>query len=398
MKFNNLFFLLVFFLFISSSTASSEENSNADFHFLFGYQDMLQKRYEASADHFYQALKGSTNPTILNRSILYLGRSQAKIGNKNGAAFNAAYVIEEDLEGTDVELFKRLKKFLGNYYTQAHDAKVLATNLKKKINIWVLPYFGTSSYSALSLKDTASFFGAYGLIAIKDWSLSLSGEKFNLSFKDTTPAYTQTQAGFSINKLIGSGNLTLRYTQITSDSTDQSGIKVIGIGLGNWLTDTTRFTFDYYNSKHPNSLLGSLSVDEVSTAIEHTFFNYPEYTLWAKLGDQALLAKAASISDKTSFIRNKIYNRLFLDFNLRVLQFVSGFSVWQGTEAFGVRNDGNLIFSGIEEHIGGYSAYLSYIFNLSSKLQFTYMKEQISVDSIKSESSTLIGMYTYYFN
>jgi hypothetical protein len=398
MKFSKILFLMLCFLFIYSSPASSEETSNADFHFLFGYQDMLQKRYGASADHFYQAVKGSTNSTILNRSILYLGLSQSKLGNKNGAAFNAAYVDEDNLTGTDVELFKQLKNFLGSLYTQAHDAKVLATNLNDQINVWVLPYAGTSSYSALSLKDTASFYGVYGLIAKKDWSLSLSGEKFNLSFKDTTPAYTQTQAGFSINKLIGSGNLTLRYTQITSDSTEQSGIKVLGIGLGNWLTESTRFTLDYYNSSYPNSTLGSLTVDEVSTAIEQTFLNTPEYTFWAKLGDQALLAKAASISDKTSFISNKIYNRLFFDLNFRVLQFVSGFSVWQGTEAFGVRNDGNLIYSGTEEHIGGYSANLSYIFNLSSKLQLTYMKEKISIDSIKSESTTLIGMYTYYFN
>lgn len=372
---------------------------NSDIFYLLGYQDFISGHFAEAADHFFLATKSEDNEVKLNKARLFLALSQAKLRNKVNSAFNAATVKSDLLDVRERELFKRLKYYLGIYFETAYNNKIAAEELAEKTFVWFLPYAGSSTYSAESQKETAFFYGMTGLIARQSWAMSLGGEKFNLKFKNGLQDYTQTQGAFSFTGVLENATtISARFTNISSNLSTQDGIKVYGLGSSFWPSSSLKMNVDFFYAAHPQSELGAMSVSQASTHLDYWIFSNAEYEWWLRLGDQVGKPNARDIQKGTSFIKNKFYNRVFGEVNFRVDHFILGASYWLGNEYFGIRNEGNLIFSATEEHIGGMSAYAAYMMNKNDKFQVNMMKENLSVDGIVSNSTTLVGMLTYRFN
>ncbi len=383
---------------LMARTSEEEMIQDAEIHFLFGYKDFIDKRYDLAADAFYKATQSEGRPELINKAQLYLALSQAKLGNKAFSSSNAVNVKRELLTNKEKELFKRLKYFLGIYYEQAYNTKTYLDEQKEKTFIWAMPYAGSISYSAESAKSTALFYGAFGLFTKDKWTLALGGESFHLNFKDNT-SYAQTQGAFSFSQITDSGTTwSARYTQISSATTTQDGIKVFGLAANTWITNLNKITFDAFYSNHGNSALGKMDVYQTNFTLEHWLVANPEWDFWLRLGDQANKANAQDIKNGSSFIKNNIYNRIFGEVNLRSGHLILGGSYWIGSEAFGVRNDGVVIYSGTEEHLGGYSGNLAYLMTPESRLQLTFMNESINTDGIRSAMTTVYAMLAIRLN
>ena len=372
------------------ATSSLQINS-ADFYFIWANEEFIDKRYANAADLYYLTLINQPNPKISNSTLLYLALSQYILGDKKKASYNASFVDEKKLNDTDARRYKKLKINLGAYFDQAVQNKILAERMQKEFNVLITPYYGMTSYSANSTRDSANFFGAFGFISKGTYSFSLGGEYFDLKFKDGSSSYNQTQFGTSITKLLTSSSISLRYTQITSPNDAQTGIKVYGAGTSIFTSDYSKLNFDFFNSQYPNYSIGKMSVNQLATSFDYGFDIHPNFDLWVKVGHLFIKPSARDISNGTSFVEDKYYQRTFFDLNLKIFKLILTGSYWMGKEVFGVRNDGNLVFSGLEEHLGGFSSAGTFEFDTDTKVQLTYMKENINVDSVKSNSSAIIG-------
>lgn len=372
---------------------------DADILFLLGYHEFISGKFDQAAEHFFQSSKSQGDQLVINKARLFLALSQAKLKNKLDSAQNAAKVNFDQLDSRERELFKRLKYYLGIYFETAYNNRIAAEEVAEKTFFWVLPYAGSSTYSAESQKETALFYGLYGLISKKFWALSLSGEKSQFKFKNGLQDYTQSQGSFAFTGIFeNAATLSARYTAISSNLFSQDGIKVYGLGSSFWPMKSLKMNIDLYYATHPQSELGSMTINQISANLDYWFISNAEYDLWLRFGDQAGKASARDIQNGSSFIKNKIYNRIFSEVNFRIDHLLLGASVWSGDEYFGIRNERNLIFSATEEHIGGLSAYGAYMINKDNKFQLTVMKENINVNGIRSNSTTLVGMLTYLIN
>ena len=389
---------LSFLLLFSWQNVSAEEILDSDIHYLLGYQAFLTQSFGECADQFYLSLASENSERTHNAARLYLSLCQAKLGNKSFAIYNMARTNPYFFNQDQKIYFSRMKKYLGKDLDRAIWEIEYYEKIYNKVTVMFLPYFGLISYTEASVKDKANFYGMYGMIGKGDWSGILGAEQFNLSLKNEVPSYNQTQAFASVSKIFQSKNaLSFRYSSMTSPQTDQSGISMYSLGYSRWFTDHYKFYIDSFLSSYPNNNLGSMNVTQATITNEYWFKSNLEFDCWTKFGLQSLYPSAPSIQDDSSFIKSKIYNRYFAELNVRVQKFIYGVNGWKGDEVFGVRNDGALIFSGIEKHLGGYNYNLSYLLGTHSKFQLTYMKEIIQVDSITSYSKTLLAMFTYHF-
>ena len=387
---------LIFFGIMPSTRAQTVEDG--ELFYLIGFNELTSGRLEAAADYFYQASLQKGTPEIVNKSLFYLSVTQSKLGNKPGAAYNASLIKESNLTAQERKFLEKLKDDLGTFYTQVKDYQELYQKQQNQITFWAMPYVGQANYSAKSQKDTATIYGIYAMATKRDWAFSLAVEKFNLKFKQNISDYEQTQLGTSFTKGIGAGALSLRYTQVQSETTNQSGIKVFGIGGQYWILPQLKLTSDLYHSTHPNSSLGDLSVNQLSASLDYIPYSSIEFDVGFKIGEQLLKASAQQIDDETTFIKGDLYSRFYTELYARYLKLYLSYSLWTGKEAFGVRNDGNIIFSGVEEHQGGQSANAIYSLTPGCRLQLSYMNEKIFITDTKSESNTVVGMINFSIN
>jgi hypothetical protein len=393
----NIFVLLFiltqnFSLKAAETVASSKLQINsADFYYIWANEEFIDKRYNNAADLFYLTLINQPNPKISNTTLLYLALSQYILGDKKKASYNASFVDEKKLNDTDLRRFKKLKINLGAYFDKAVQDKIIAERTQNEFNILFTPYFGQTSYSTNSTRDSANFFGAFGFISKGTLSFSLGSEYFDLKFKDGSSSYNQTQFGTSITKFLPSSSFSLRYTQITSPNEAQTGIKVYGAGTSIFTSDYSKLNLDFFHSQYPNYSLGKMMVNQFTTSFDYGFDFHPNFDVWFRVGHLFIKPNARDISNGTSFVDDKYYQRTFFDLNMKVFKLILTGSYWMGMEVFGVRNDGNLVFSGLEEHLGGFSSAGTFEFDTDTKVQLTYMKENINVDSVKSSSSAIIG-------
>ena len=340
---------------------NDEENQtsveDSDILFLLGYHNFISGKFDQAAEHFSQSTKSQGDELIINKARLFLALSQAKLKNKMDSAQNAAKVNFDQLDSRERELFKRLKYYLGVYFETAYNNRIATDEVAGKTFFWILPYAGSSTYSAESQKETAIFYGLSGLISKKSWAFSLSGEKSNFKLKNGLQDYTQSQGSFSFTGIFeNASTLSARYTAISSNLLSQDGIKVYGLGSSFWPMKSLKMNFDIYYTIHPQSELGSMTINQIYANLDYWFISNAEHDLWLRFGNQAGKASARDIQNGTSFIKNKIYNRFFSEVNFRVDHLLLGASAWAGDEYFGIRNERNIIFSATEEHIGGLSA------------------------------------------
>jgi hypothetical protein len=398
-----ILYSILFFFTLSMALGQILDETNdvekSDLYFSLGHQEFVNKNYGFAADYFYETLVSNPRKEIANNAVLYLALSQIMLKNKEGAAFNASYVVEEDLIKKDkIRLFK-LKNILGTTYLIAERKKrEEIKRIKNKFHLWMTPYYGTTSYSSSSTRDSALFYGAQGIIARGSTTLMLGGESFDLKFKDGTSSYSQKQFTTSLSHLFQEFSLSARYTQISSPLQTQDGLKIYGLGTGLFINSLSKFNLDYFYSKYPDFSIGETKINQLNASYDRGIKISEGVDLWLRIGHQMVKAKAANISDGSTFIKDKIYNRSFFDLGFRISKLQLGGSYWLGDEAFGVRNDGALVYSGLEEHIGGTSGYISYAFNSQNQLQFTYMREEINTDGIKSYSISSIAAYIFKFN
>jgi|GEM_PF-1128421 hypothetical protein len=401
------FRVILVFLYALLSSASlsasvldldSETVENADIYFLMGYKDFLDGQYGAAAESFYQATVSEGQPEIINKARFYLSLTQAKLGNKKFSASNAAWVNQYTLLSQEKELFKELKYLLGNYYNTAFSSRTAYEEQRDKLWIWGLPYIGIINYSAESTKSNALFYGAYASFAKNLWSFSAGGESFDLRFRENISDYSQTQAVANISRTSEFGTTwSGRYAQIFSSTQSQTGIQVLGLGVSKWVSNFNKIIFDTYYSSYPNSSLGNMGVYQGSLVWEHWFHGSLVSDFWVRVGDQVTHARAADVGNGSSFIQNKIYNRIFGEVNFRWMNLFFGGTYWLGDEVFGVRSDGAVVYSGVEEHVGGYGGNIAYQITPDIRVHTTLSSESLSASNVRSKMTSIFAMLAIKF-
>lgn len=107
-----------------------------------------------------------------------------------------------------------------------------------------------------------------------------------------------------------------------------------------------------------------------------------------------ILPTAGSNYDSSSYFSlQSRYQRLGVDLELRADAWQWGVLGWWGSEAFGVRNQGTLIYNALETHQFGWTAKMGYQFTPSNSVQCVFSQESFLAYGVNSLSSTfLLGM------
>jgi hypothetical protein len=381
----NLFKLILLAAFIPQ-LCLAEPLSSPESLYLVGYQAYLEKNYALCADEFYQATLLSS--PIENKARLFLAFCQEKLGLNLAAAYQLDQLSETDFSGQDLEMY-------------LHLARKLKTELSSLNAVYYsfLPYLGQVSYDANANKSTGTYYGGFGSLDYKTWGFFLNAEKLKMSFRNSTSGYDQTQLTAGIAKMLTDQWLAhMNAVFISASDSNYNSIQIFGGGLGYYITSMTRLTLDYYNSNYPQFTLGALKSHQFNLSVDQYFLKNPSVSLWIQLLVESIFASAPLQTDSISgFTLKSNYNRFAIDVELLTGLFQFGVTGWVGSEAFGVRNQGIVVFNALEEHRMGWSGSLMLHFSKEFSVKGTVMQETFVVSGPEIKSSGFFGGMFFRF-
>jgi len=323
--------------------------SPSEYLFLQGYQSYLEKNYSLCADQLFSTL--AFEDKFGNQARLYLAACQEKLELRNLAAYHLGLVHSPGLSRSDQDLFKKLKEAVKEEYSNLYDFKAT-----------LFPYYGRGTFSAGGSKQSSQFYGAYGNFRYQDWNGFVAGESIHFAMNNGLPSYAQTQV------TLGAGVWAAKSLQVHLNGAFQSATvaeysqgRMLGGGVNYQITALTTLGLDYFYSSFPNLTFGSSGVHQANVSVGQYLFSRPQFSLRTQLLVQTVLPAAQPGTDSTTgFVLKSNYQRYALDveFSTQLLQ--GDLMGWLGTEAFGVRNEGLILFNTLEEHRGGWSASLGF--------------------------------------
>ena len=367
--------------------------SNAEIHFLQAYQARVNGDWAGCADEAFQAAEAAEKENefawaLASRSRLYLADCQSRLGAKGLAAFHIRQIDEERLSSVDKKIYNHLIRLLNH-------------EIEEQERLWITlyPYYGVLSFSSNASKVSGNFFGTYADFIQEGWKVSVGAEKLGLSFGVATSSYSQILALLGVNKLLKEGgDLHIKTVYIGSDYRLQDTIWVFNGGFSVWPGSLTKLTFDAFLSLYPNSPLGKMSIPQGSITLEQWLYSNPEFEAGFKLGSHTEFPAAVNTSDATTgFTLRSLYERVTLDLQLRVSILRIGGGYWLGSEAFGVRNDGGLVYSDLEEHQSGWNSYVRVSPSPDWFAQVYFMHDYYAVGTTHSSINALYGMLSVTF-
>ncbi|MBI2711355.1 MAG: hypothetical protein HYX41_00635 [Bdellovibrio sp.] len=357
----------------------------AQYHFLIGYHAYLENNYGECAEENYRVVLLESGP--VDRAKVYLAFCQFQLGMKQAAAFNIKDVEAYEVAPQEKEMLVVLKKKLAKEI-EAQD----------RVFYTIYPYGGGMLFSPGYSKVTGDFFGLYADVAIHSWKFSAGFE--NLSFILAPPAtnYNQGQLLLGLQKGFLESEYHARGIYIFSPSLENSGILTLGLGMSQFLDidRETRFLADFYYSAYPNSVLVNLMALQLNVALERVLTKSEDFEVWFKLGSETIYSQSALTRDVVSgFVRQPLYERGFAELNFKSGDATWGGSIGYGSEAFGVRNDGAIIYSAYENHQFSATAYAAYSVTDYLSLRANYAHEQLLVGTSTFTMDTFSGMITF---
>jgi len=398
--FKNILLIFIFFPFTILGSdiqsvnpqAITPEMKTAEVDFLLGYQDFLNNHYDLAADKFYSVVLDKFSGSVLNRSHLYLSLSQFKLGNKAASSYNASFVEKEKLDSKDRLLFERLINSLGNLYNLALTERKKIESIRRRRNYFIIPYFGRISYNDLPEKKSALFYGLALATQKKRWTVSLGAEFFELQSHLSNYSYQQIQYNAGLDYATSEGSLLFsRFSKILSPLKSQTNISTYGIGFEKNISKDFRGSVDFYRSLYPNFIQGEMTVNQIGLSGKYNFYQSKTSLIEIQPGLQ-LTTPSMTQEDPDFFIKSQSYQKYSFDVNLHREELSVNLQYWFGEEVFGFRNQGRIIFSGVEKHQGGYSLSVSSELMENLRGQITLMNEKILMNSNSGNSNTILGM------
>jgi hypothetical protein len=369
----------------------------SDLHFLFGYQAFLKKDFSGCVNEFEASLKTATKKRLVSKSSLFKAICRAKLDQKKLASYEAVRVRTKYLSSWDKRHFTRLKNYLNEDFNVALREKNAPKKPLHPLQFSMSTYGGQIHYPRPAQKKRVGFAGLLGSLSHRHWDFVFGYERNTLRGRSTYQGFSQTQGhlalGYNWQKL----SLTGRFTNIASDSEAQDAIRVYGVDLKYQLFSRTKIFADGYYSNYPNSPLSNLTVFQASIGLEQKVFQLPALENWIKAGVQQTRPSSSKIDNGESFITEGSAVRSYLELYFRSGRFTFMGGFWGGREAFGVRNNGVMIFSTPEEHLGGQTASLHWDASRRIALTATFMNENIRIDKTDSTARTTLGTFTYHF-
>jgi len=394
----SLGFVLIFVFFTLCSCLASEENQAADaeFYFLFGYHQFIHREFKSAQESFHHAVKVSQEDEIRDQSRLYEALAQAKLKKNKDAAKTSAEITESNLEPKNQHIFSRLKKFLGQDYNEAVKAKIETEEKKSKIKIAFSPSVLSTSFGSESPRETSLQFGADLKLSRPRWNFSLFGSSSSHAFKTTSFNYDQKSLNFSYQRLGASFDWGA-HTGFIKSATPSQNASHFGLMTKYHLLQNLDLGFDYTLSSYPQSDLEALSVNQGSFLVDFWFLRSSESEV--KLSFNSLTIKPTSpmIQNDASFIDNKFYQSFFIELYARIESFHVRSYYWSGEEVFATRYEGRQVFTYPEIHTGGLGTTLSFEINDQDMLHLSYLQEDIKMQTKRSQSSSLMATYDYFF-
>ncbi len=371
-----------------SSNESKADDWSANQHFLNGYYSYLFKYYGACADEIFQSLEDSFED--LNKGELYLAVCQAQLNLNRAAAYHIDRVNASVLTVSDKILYDQFKVRLENELNQLSD-----------FSFSLFPFYGSINYISdsninsgpvASGNFSGSFYGLSTQLENQTWKLRLAGQ--NLVFSSSAGATTNqlqmiigVDHGLSRDFILKAKSL---FLHSTSSSIGTGWIEGLGFDLG--LTSWLRVQVDYTLSVYPSLSIGSLSLSEITGAVQFNLLSNYSNQLVLNVGSQSIFPSSTmGVDPASNFSMKSLYDRYFLKLASQWSFFGFELGGWVGEEAFGVRNDGNLVYASFEDHLYGWNLGINIIPDPSWGIQFSFLREGLAVSNLNFVTNSFYG-------
>lgn len=389
--------LLILFFLITLPLAHAREVEQSDLHFLFGYQAFLKKDFPTCVYEFNETTRSSKKLRLISKASLFRAICEAKLEQKKTSAYHAVRIKTKYLSSWDKRHFVRLKNYLNEDFNVALKEKNAPEKPLHPLYFSLSSYGGQIFYPHPSQKNRVGLAGILGSLSHQNWDFVFGYERNTLRARDDYRGFSQTQGHLAGGYHWKNFAIMGRFTNISSDTESQDSIRVHGVGMSYQLFSKTKLSVDGYYSNYPNSGLGDLTVLQTVFSIEQKTFQLPALENWIKAGVQQTRPSSPRINNGSSFIEKGVANRSFIDLYFKSGHFTLMGGVWGGREVFGVRNNGVMIFSTPEEHLGGQTASFTWEASRRMDLTATFMNENIRINTTDSTARTTMGTFTYHF-
>jgi hypothetical protein len=391
--------VFLFSLLLAVVPAWSRQVESSEIHFLFGYQAFLNKDFTTCIREFNLSLEQEKKKHQIAKVILFESICKAKLNEKDEAAYAAVRIKTKYLSSWDRRHFVRLKKYLNVHFDRALEEKLAKSERVKKLFYLFLAYDGRTSYSAHSQKKDAHFTGLTARLSYLDWSLDINIEKYRLIPRHDFQGFSQTQGHLGITRRFTDDfSLTGRYTNLSSNTRSQDAIQIYGMATSYQLFARTKILADFYHSTYPKSTVGHLSVWQTDLSLHQDIYKFGNVEFWINTGAESTQASSGPLRSNLLTINERVNWRSFFDLNGRFSMVYLTLGFWGGRELYGIRNNGTMVFSTAEEHLGGQYASARYDLNNRSALSLNYFRENIRIVDVSGSSNTLMGTYTYHYH
>lgn len=379
--------VLLSFLALFYGALAGAAISESDQHFLAGYQAYLDKSYGECADEIYKVVEAGGSAAKLARPRLYLAFCQTKLGLNAAAAVHLREVSAFDIQPQEKEMLVILEKKLRNEIAEL-----------SRVYYTFYPYGGGMTFSPGYNRKSASFIGLYVEILAQSWKFTLGMEKLSFTLLPSFLSFVQVQSVLGIQKTFSEMEVHAKGIYLYGDTLSQDSIRILGLGVSSALGQerATRVYVDGYYSYYPNSLLGPLTNIQLNLALEKAVTRSEDFEVWVKLGSQTIVSSSPLTTDAaTGFERKPFYERVFGELNFKASELTWGGSAGVGGEAFGIRNEGAVVYSAFEYHALSFGAYLGYVFSPTLSIKATYSHEEFFVGPNTFAADTIFGLLAF---
>jgi len=364
----------------------AQELSEAEGHYLIGYQSYLTRQFGMCADQFY--LVDTPDSQLNRRAKLLLAYCQKALGLRAAAASVIYSVRKEAFLSWEGKMYHDLSQSL----------KAEIADLQQ-IHGSIVPYSAFGSFSPGSSKVAFSLVGAAGALTYFDWGFTLGGEYLNMQLQSPqSSGYTQEQFSFGVfNNLSPQWTVRANGTFISTTLTAYAA-NVFGGGITWSGSSGAALDVEFERSNYPNISLGALTVNQVTPTLSQVLWS--SGTVWLKAGIAAeLIFPSAPLTQDlaTQFVLKSSYQRYVLDTSFHWDDWLFQVQGWTGSEAFGVRNQGSLVYNALEEHKFGWTGKVGYDAFTWLQCQLSYGMEDFVANGLESQLGVFVVSLIFKF-
>ncbi len=384
--------LIAVALFFCPSQVNAEDLTNraVEVTYLAGYQAYLSGSYLVCATEF-EEIKDSFDllpGALAQRARLYHASCHQKLGYRAYAAYLLSKMNEAALSKPDQLKYRALASYLKKEIDELD-----------RIYSWIFPYGGSGLFSPQSTFSSASLYGIYGGISVSGWSMGAGFESFNLSMTSGATSYSQLLSNLSVAKVISpSVSLRTNYTNISASGYSSYSGNIFGLGSSIGLGDSATLDLDINGSFYPSLSLGNVNVLQGTMALTQGLVRTQNFWLGIQLTSESIFPFASQRTDtSTGFTLGSSYQRWAGSILTSLGSFLLNINAWTGSECFGVRNQGAMVFNAFRTFHYGYGASATAPVFSGVSLKLSASREQFTASSEKTLADSFLGGLQFNF-